>query len=146
MILSYFIVILMILFIDFIWLYINRSNYNNLVKKIQGSDIQLNLIGTGLSYLCVFLALFMFTIPMINNEYEKNKNQSLFLLSVKYGGTLGLIIYGVINATNIAIFKNYDVKIAIMDTIWGFVLYTSMAYLFIKLDLHIIDIKNNATK
>ena len=131
---NYIITIVVILIIDCIWLYTNKNNYNNLVKKIQGFDIQLNLIGTFLSYLCVIAGLFIFSIPMIKYDYEKEK--SLLLLSIKYGGLMGLIIYGVINATNIAIFKNYNINIAIIDTIWGFVLYSFSAYLFMSLEIY----------
>lgn len=138
---NYIITIVVILVIDCIWLYINKNNYNNLVKKIQGFDIQLNLIGTFLSYLCVIAGLFIFSIPMIKYEYAKQEKQeekqkSLILLSIKYGGLMGLIIYGVINATNIAIFKNYNINIAIMDTIWGFALYSFSAYLFMSLEIY----------
>lgn len=137
---NYIITIVVILIIDCIWLYTNKNNYNNLVKKIQGFDIQLNLIGTFLSYLCVIAGLFIFSIPMIKYEYAKEKKEenhkSLLLLSIKYGGLMGLIIYGVINATNIAIFKNYNINIAIMDTIWGFVLYSFSAYLFMSLEIY----------
>jgi uncharacterized membrane protein len=138
---NYIIIIVVILVIDCIWLYINKNNYNNLVKKIQGFDIQLNLIGTFLSYLCVIAGLFIFSIPMIKYEYAKQEKQEekqklLILLSIKYGGLMGLIIYGVINATNIAIFKNYNINIAMMDTIWGFVLYSFSAYLFMSLEIY----------
>ena len=129
----YIITIIAVLFIDFIWLYLNRSNYNSLVRKVQGSNIQLNFIGTGLSYFCVIAALFLYSIPKIKNEYKKNKNQSLLLLSMIHGGTMGIIIYGVINASNIAVFKNYDVYVSIMDTVWGFVIYTFASYFLMTL-------------
>jgi len=134
---NYIITIIIILIIDCIWLYLNRNNYNSLVKKIQGFDIELNLFGAILSYLCVITGLFMFSIPMIRQEYKKeNKRKSLLLLSIKYGGILGLVIYGVFNASNIGIFKNYNIKVALMDTIWGFMLYSFSAYLFISLEIY----------
>lgn len=132
----YIIVIIVVLIADFIWLYLNRNNYNSLVKRVQGTTIQLNFIGGALSYLFIISGLFLFSIPMITNEYNKNKKQSLLLLSMKYGGVLGLIIYGVFNTTNMAIFKNYDVSVAIMDTTWGFFIYTFAAYLFMILKLY----------
>lgn len=132
----YIITIIVVLIADFIWLYLNRNNYNSLVKKVQGTTIQLNFIGGALSYLFIISGLFLFSIPMITNEYNKNKKQSLFLLSIMYGGVLGLIIYGVFNTTNMAIFKNYDVSVAIMDTIWGFFIYTFAAYFLMTLKLY----------
>lgn len=129
----YIITILIVLIVDFIWLYINRSNYNLLVRKVQGSNIQLNFIGAALSYSCVLAALFLFSIPTIKREYQNDKNKSILGLSMKYGGTMGIIIYGVINASNIAVFKNYDIYISIMDTIWGFVIFTFASYFLMTL-------------
>jgi len=132
----YIATIIIVLIADFIWLYLNKNNYNSLVTKVQGSTIQLNFIGGALSYLFLIIGLFVFSIPMITNEYNKNKKQSLLLLSMLYGGVLGLVIYGVFNTTNMAIFKNYDVSVAIMDTTWGFFIYTFAAYLFMILKLY----------
>lgn len=129
----YLVTIIVVLIVDFIWIYLNRNSYNYLVRKIQGTNIQLNFIGGAVSYIFIMTALFLFSIPMIKNEYKKNKNQSLLLLSMTYGGLLGLCIYGVFNTSNIGIFKNYDVYVAIMDTIWGFVIYTFAAYFLMTL-------------
>ncbi len=143
MISNYIITIIVILIIDIIWLYINRVNYNNLIRKVQGSDIQLNLIGTSLSYLCVFAGLFIFVIPLIKNDYNKNKEiydkekyKWLFILSLKYGGIFGVIMYGIINATNIAVFRNYDYKMAIIDSFWGFGLYSFASFFLIMLEIY----------
>lgn len=132
----YIATIILVLIADFIWLYLNKNNYNLLVTKVQGSPIQLNFIGGVLSYLFLIIGLFVFSIPMITNEYNKNKKQSIFLLSMLYGGVLGLIIYGIFNTTNIAIFKNYDIYVAIIDTIWGFFIYTFAAYFLMTLILY----------
>jgi uncharacterized membrane protein len=127
---AYIIITFFILFIDFIWLYLNYNNYNRLVTKVQGSAISINFIGAFLSYITVIIGLFMFSIPMIEYQLQKNKNQSLFLLSLIYGGGLGLIMYGIFNATNIGIFKNYEPFVAGLDTLWGTFLFTIGSYLF----------------
>jgi len=132
----YIATIIIVLIADFIWLYLNKNNYNSLVTKVQGSTIQLNFIGGALSYLFLIIGLFVFSIPMITNEYNKNKKQSLLLLSMLYGGVLGLVIYGVFNTTNIAIFKDYDIYVAIIDTTWGFFIYTFAAYFLMTLILY----------
>ena len=132
-VLLYIIIIIITLIIDFIWIYSNRNNYNLQIKKVQGFNLELNFIGAILSYICVIAGLFLFSFPLILNEYEKNKKQSLFLLSLRYGGCLGLIMYGIFNTTNIGLFKNYDSRIAIMDTLWGSFLFTLISYIFINL-------------
>lgn len=134
--LLYIIIVIITLIIDFIWIYSNRNNYNLQIKKVQGFDLELNFVGAILSYICVIIGLFLFSFPLILNEYQKNKNQSLFLLSLQYGGCLGLIMYGIFNTTNIGLFKNYDVRIAIMDTLWGSFLFTFMSYIYINLHVY----------
>ena len=84
--------------------------YNKSVKQIQDKKLNINYIGAFLSYICVILSLFLFSFPIVKNEYEKNKKQSLLLLSLRYGGLLGLFIYGIFNTTNITIFTNYNIN------------------------------------
>ena len=36
---------------------------------------------------------------------------------------LGVLIYGVFDTTNYALFKKWDWKLAVMDSLWGGVLY-----------------------
>ncbi len=128
----YILIILITLILDFIWLYLNADMYNKVVYKIQNSKLVINYSGALLSYLCLILALFLISFPLVKYEYHKNKKQSLILLSIKTGGLLGLLMYGIINTTNIAIFTNYSYKIAIIDSLWGFFLFTILTYIFIQ--------------
>jgi len=128
----YLATIITVLIVDFIWLYLNRDRYQKLVRKVQGFALNINILGAILSYICVIVGLFVFSIPMI--KYHKNNKQSLFELSMIYGGGLGLIMYGIFNTTNLGLFKNYDLTTAIIDTIWGFFIFTFASYLFIKLE------------
>ena len=41
---------------------------------------------------------------------------------------LGFIIYGVFDATNLALFKKWDIRLAISDAIWGGVLFALTTY------------------
>ena len=43
---------------------------------------------------------------------------------------LGPIIYGGVDLTNLALFKNYDLMIGVQDTIWGGLLFISSKYIF----------------
>lgn len=131
--LNIFIIILILVF-DFIWLIVNRNMYNTLVSDIQGSQIKLNFTGGIIAYTCIIISFFMFAFPLVRYEYEKNnKKQSLILLSLKYGGILGLVIYGIFNGTNIAIFTNYNYTIGLKDTLWGIFNYSIITYIYTKL-------------
>ena len=42
---------------------------------------------------------------------------------------LGVVIYGVFDTTNLAIFKKWDSKVALMDTLWGGVLFALTTFI-----------------
>ena len=71
---------------------------------------------TLLCYLFLLLSLYYFIIL---------KNGSLIDAFL-----LGFFIYGVYETTNSAIFKNYDYNIALIDTIWGGILFASSNYFY----------------
>lgn len=136
---EYILTIIFIIFIDFIWIFSNSKNYNYLVEKVQKTPLSINFIGAILSYITLFCGLFLFSIPFIEIKLKENKN--LFILCLIYGGGLGLLLYGMFNSTNYGIFTNYNFNIALMDTLWGFSIFTISSYLFFSIK-HIIDIKS----
>jgi uncharacterized membrane protein len=46
---------------------------------------------------------------------------------------LGIFVYGVYETTVLSVFKNYTVGIAIMDIMWGGILFSLSSILFRKL-------------
>jgi uncharacterized membrane protein len=136
---EYILTIILILLIDFIWLILNSKNYNYLVEKVQKTPLSINYIGAILSYIVFICGLFFFSIPLIEIKLKENNN--LFILCLLYGGGLGLLLYGMFNATNYGIFTNYNYKIALMDSFWGFTIFTISSYLFFSIK-HIIYVKS----
>lgn len=122
---KFFITIIAILVIDYIWLNTTKSIYNKTVNAVQGSDIQINYFGAFISYLTIVISFGIFVVPYLN--------KGNYINAVKYGGLLGLCMYGVFNGTNIAIFKDYSLSVALMDTIWGGVLYSISAIIYTAL-------------
>ena len=135
-IIPYIFTTIFVLVVDISWLIINRDGYNRLVNNIQGSNIQMNYYGGGLSYVILLISLFAFSIPMIEQKLNKNKD-NLLSLSLIYGGGLGFLMYGLFNTTNLGIFKNYDPLIAFKDTMWGFANYSLGCYFYFSIK-HII--------
>ena len=105
-----------ILLLDSIYLNITKTHFDDLVKKIQGSSLEINLKGAIMSYSLIIFSLYYFIIR------ENKKPLDAFFL--------GLSIYGIYDATNIAIFKKYDSYIAYVDMIWGGILYALTTSLF----------------
>lgn len=102
--------------LDFIWIMTNYSRYNDLISHISGEKITINYLGVIITYILLFIGLQKFVFPNIDNN-------NLFLSSIHYGGLFGFVIYGTYSFTNLSIFKKYSFNIAIMDTIWGSLLY-----------------------
>lgn len=121
---SYFATLLVLLLLDAAWLLFNKNRYDALVKAVQGSSIKMNVVAACASYVCVYLILVAFVLPIA----ERAKGDKLYI-ALRYGGLLGLLVYGVFNFTNMAIFSRYDVFVACLDTIWGALLFFSVTYL-----------------
>lgn len=115
--------LLFLLVIDIIWVTSTRSMYANTVKKIQGSSMQLNQTAAVIAYLFVGIAFIGIVVPSL----EKCND---FATAAWTGALAGIVIYGIFNATNKAMFSNYDTVTAIIDTMWGTTLFavTSMLY------------------
>lgn len=94
---------------------IGKSLFDKVVKNIQGTSIQMNLLGALLSYVCLIILL---------NYFILQKNGGLFDAFL-----LGFCVYGVFDATNLAIFKNYDFTTGLIDTLWGGILFTLVTYI-----------------
>jgi uncharacterized membrane protein len=105
--------------IDGIYLNLMKNYFNNQVKHIQGSPIQLNLMGAFITYIFLIFGLNYFIIT---------KNKSIYDAFL-----LGIVIYAVYEFTNISLFKNWSILTAILDTTWGGILFASTTYLVYKI-------------
>ena len=83
--------------------------FAKMVKGIQKDEMKISIFGAIGSYLLLILVLYKFIIV------ERKSPSDAFLL--------GFCIYGVFDFTNIAIFKNYSLLPALLDTLWGGVLF-----------------------
>jgi len=108
-----------LLALDFIYLNMTKSTFETQVVKIQRVVMKVKIIPAALCYLLLVIGLNYFILRTHRPVLEA------FLL--------GFIIYGVFDTTNLAIFKKYDWKVALMDALWGgilFALTTSIIYAF----------------
>jgi uncharacterized membrane protein len=81
---------------------------------IQKSPFELNYVGALASYLCLILGLNYFVI------LKQGSLQDAFVL--------GFVMYGVYDATNMALLKKWLPDLALMDTLWGAILMTATTY------------------
>lgn len=117
-IMNIFAIIFAVLFltiIDLIWIYNNKNLYGTLVNNIQRSNMNLRILGALIAYPLMYIGLIFVVFKLIEQDTNKNK----LFLALRYGALFGLIIYGVFNATNYAMFSNYNLMTGIIDTMWG---------------------------
>jgi uncharacterized membrane protein len=101
--------------IDFIYLNVMKSYFDKQIQNIQGSKIELNLLGAALCYIFLIYGLNYFII-----KPRKSVNEAFLL---------GIVIYGVFETTNYALFKNWSIITVIIDTLWGGLLFASTTYI-----------------
>jgi uncharacterized membrane protein len=101
--------------IDFIYLRIIKDFFSNQVKNVQGSPVKINYLGAALCYIFLIVGINYFIIK------PRKSVSDAFLL--------GIIIYGVYETTNYALFKNWSILTVIIDTLWGGLLFASTTYI-----------------
>lgn len=124
---KFLITFVVFLIIDLVWLIFYMGGvFGPMVKIIQGSDMKVNMIYGSVAYL--FLAIGITYFGTNNVDPEKP-----LMSSIINGGLFGLVTYGIFDFTNLAIFENYDLTIAIMDTLWGGFVSAISTYLSYKI-------------
>jgi uncharacterized membrane protein len=104
--------------LDYFYLGLMRGYFENQVKIIQGTPLKMNLLGAIICYIFLISGLNYFII-------KPNKSiQDAFLL--------GLVIYGVFETTNLALFQKWSWLTVLLDTLWGGTLFALTTFLVIK--------------
>jgi len=106
---------IILVILDAIFIYVNKTAFENEVIDVQRVVMQVKPSGAIITYLFLLFALNYFIINKFRGPEEA------FLL--------GLVIYGVFEGTNYAIFKKWSLNLAILDTIWGGSLFAMTTYL-----------------
>ena len=107
--------LLSFLFLDSIYLHFVKGHFGRQIKLIQGSSMNVNLLAAVIVYTLIGIQWYVFIYKKINKTNMVEMVTKAFLL--------GLTTYGIFDFTNLAIFKDYTLKSALMDTIWGGILY-----------------------
>ena len=114
----FIVIAIIMLILDSIYLHTFSGFFNDVVIKVQGSKIKLNLIGAILCYTLLVFSLNYFIIS------RKKPLIDAFIL--------GIVIYGVYETTNYAILQKWSPFAVILDTFWGGLLFTLTTYIAYK--------------
>jgi uncharacterized membrane protein len=108
--------------LDAVYLNFMKNYFDKQVQDIQGTKIQFNLLAALICYIFLIYGLNYFIIR------PRKSPSDAFLL--------GLVIYGVYETTNWAIFTKWSPLTVIMDTLWGGILFalTTTIVQFLRLN------------
>ncbi len=105
--------------LDFVYLTVMKGYFSNQVKAVQGTPLKINYLGAAICYVFLITGLNYFIIK------PRKSVTDAFLL--------GIVIYGVYETTNYALFSNWSIISVIIDTLWGGLLFASTTYVVEKL-------------
>jgi len=101
--------LLLLILFDLPWLFAIGETAQRMVLRIQGSELKLRMLPA----LIVYIAL-AYLVTKTENPVEAFK--------------VGVAVYAVYDFTNLAMFKNYTLSFAILDSLWGGILMGSVRY------------------
>ena len=110
---------MIVLLLDFCFIFFMRNKFNNQIMLIQKSPIEIDIYATIICYFFIILLLYYFIIKD-NRTY-------------KDGFILGLCTYGVYEYTTKALLKDWLYETTLIDTLWGGYLFalTTIIYKYI---------------
>ena len=101
--------------IDFVYLNVIKNYFLKQIQMVQGSEPKVNFLGVALCYIFLIAGINYFII-----KPRKSVNDAFLL---------GIVIYGVYETTNYALFKNWSIFTVIIDTLWGGLLFAFTTYI-----------------
>lgn len=106
--------------LDVCYLTVTKDLMSVQIASVQRVALQPRMIGAIVCYLLIAAGLWYFILRDRRSPWEAM--------------LLGVVIYGVFDSTNYAIFKNWKWQVALLDTLWGGVLFamTTMAVYWIS--------------
>ena len=110
---------LLFFMIDVFYLFSTRELSGRVIADVQRVALQMKPLGAIIVYFAIAFAYLMFARR--DGSTKDGSIQKAFLL--------GATIYAVFDFTNYAIFKKYPLWFALMDTLWGGILFAIIAYI-----------------
>jgi uncharacterized membrane protein len=110
---EFIIILAILLVIDGLWIGLYASKkWSSLVQDLTNQPMKVKIGWAFMAYLCMGLAIYLFTLPIIKEKGIK--------IGAIYGALIGFIIYGIFDYTNLAILGDrYNLMTALTDVAWG---------------------------
>ena len=107
---------------DLLWIGVIMSDFYQshlrpLLNFVDGS-LQPRIIPTIITYVTMIVLVTCVALPLAKT-YGVGSNLTTFAI----GAFLGILVYGLYNFTNLSLLKDWDWSIALVDTLWGGVIF-----------------------
>ena len=106
---------LIFVLLDFIFISLNKKNFESQIIRVQHFAVNLKIVGAIACYIFLIGGLYYFILRNHRPVFDA------FLL--------GLVIFGVFETTNYAMFKNWNILTVLMDVLWGGNVFAATTYL-----------------
>lgn len=106
--------LLLFIILDIAWITLNKREFGNQIIMVQRVIMTPNYLGVVLAYAILLFGFYWFVL--------KNRRPILdaFLL--------GVLVNGTYEFTNYALLKKWELLLSIKDTLWGGVLWSTVAF------------------
>jgi len=125
---SYIAAIFLFIIIDAPYLYLNLDLYKSKTLAISGKGYTTRYYSAVMVYLALALGIIVFVIPRMRTS-SNTTLQNRFQDALLYGGLFGMATYAVFDFTMHFMFDKWDLSVSIMDTLWGGILCSSVAFI-----------------
>ncbi|QQR55352.1 DUF2177 family protein [Candidatus Peregrinibacteria bacterium] len=94
--------------LDFVWLrLLMYKMYKNEIGSLMKPEV--NYAAAALVYLAAILGIYFFVLPKVSSLSQ----------AALWGALFGGLVYAIYDFTNLAILKNWTLKISLYDAAWG---------------------------
>ena len=113
--LQLFIILVLVLAFDSLYIGLQMSYFTKLYKTIQGKPLKIKPFGAIMCYIIiVFLINYMIS-------HKKSALESF---------VLGICVYGIYDSTSYALLADYPLQLLFTDTLWGGILFGALTYTY----------------
>ena len=91
-----------------------------MIQTVQNSLMEIRSKYAILAYALMVLGMCIFVVPNVKRRSIQD--------SILYGGSFGLVVYGIYDFTAAAVLHNWNESLAIIDVLWGIFVYSAAAY------------------
>ena len=113
-------IMLILLCLDAIYMFLFKDLFIKNIERVQsGRSFEIDYFAALITYILLSTGLYYFIIQ------QKKPLKDAFLF--------GLCIYAIYEFTNLSIFKDWNMKVVLVDTLWGGILMCLTTFIFYQL-------------